>query len=194
MPGWFERPSTSKLFFEVGKMLGKFSLPNVCLHSGVAPEFVVKGKRAWKARRKKIMLYSVSNLENRKYEKPNLQMQQVCLFLTDSLLISLWKHLWSCDCCSCVCSSNFVSNQTQSYLLPGSPDPLCMLCAPSVPFLGMFAVKGGLLSHPVVPFAGFLTVERNFRQRMELWNTQDPFSEIIRTLRNLIPLSVAIFS
>lgn len=53
--------------------------------------------------------------------------KEVYLFLTNSLLISLWKHLWSFDCFPCVCSSNAVSNQAGSYLLPGSADPLSML-------------------------------------------------------------------
>lgn len=106
MQDWFEPPSTSKLFFEVVKMLWKiFLLNGLC--SCAAPEFI-RGKKAWKAREKKL-LCSVYNLKNRKHEKPNLHKEGLCLFVTDSQLgplLDAFLSFWvfpSCQfCCLCL--------------------------------------------------------------------------------------------
>lgn len=134
MQGWFEPPSTSKLFFEVVKMLWTIFLLNGSLCSCVAPEFT-RGKKAWKARKK--ICCAVSNSENRKCRKPNLHKEGLCLFVTDSQVsplldasLSFWLFLY--------CQFQWLCLKPDLIPLPPWLSQLCFM-----PFLGMFAVKSG---------------------------------------------------
>lgn len=101
MQDWFEPPSTSKLFFEVVKMLWKIFLLSGLSCSCAAPNFT-RGKRAWKARKKPTCCVQFTIWKTGNIEKPNLYKEGMCLFVTDSQLdplLDAFLSFWLFPCC-----------------------------------------------------------------------------------------------